>query len=102
MEIKLTTKQINEYIKQLIETNEMMWNAVGFVSDFLNNDITKSIKNNEIEKEDLIKIMKKFDKKSDLGFYTDLNLYEADFQAWDDITGDLQDFRDNGFKYIEE
>ena len=100
--MKLTTKQINEYVKDLIETNEIMWNAVGFVSDFLNNDITKNIKNSEIEKEDLIKIIKEFDKKSDLDFYTDLNLYEADFQAWDDITGDLQEFRYDGFKYIEE
>lgn len=59
---KFTDKEIDNFVKQLVETNEHIWTALCYCEDLMDNEIIKYLRN---EDENLLKIIaQKFDKLS--------------------------------------
>jgi hypothetical protein len=88
--MKYTNKEINEFIEQLIFTNESMWTTLCSCEELVRNDIFKEIINSDNEETERLKklIAEKFYKKaiekSDINF------------AKPEMSGDLQDFQSFG------
>jgi hypothetical protein len=85
--MKFTKKETDDFIEQLIFTNESMWTALCSCEELTRKDIFKEIVNSDSEETEQLKKMiaekfyKKASEKSDVKF------------AKPEMSGDLQDFQ---------
>lgn len=60
---KFSDKQINDFVKNLVKTNEVIWTALCYCEELMDEDIVKYLKN-EDDKKLLERIAKSFEKLS--------------------------------------
>lgn len=93
MNNKPNQEQINNFVDQLIYTNEMVWNAICSTSDLFKSDVYKYIMNNDNEelKDILNQVAISFKINSDEGL-SKPELYGENFENFEGLGNILNEY----------